>query len=198
MGAAVQLALLGRVGPSFDSGFARARRHDLGRGAWLDVCPGWVDGQTTLLEHLQAVTRWRANRRRMYDRVVDVPRLTAMLPEDGPGHPIIAELTAALSRRYDADLSRVSLAWYRDGRDSVAWHRDMELRDRDDALAAIVSLGGPRLFALRPLGGGPSRPFSVGWGDLVVMGGSCQRHFEHAVPKMAAAAPRVCIMFREA
>ena len=61
---------------------------------------------------------------------------------------------------------------------------------------AIVSLGAPRRFLLRPAGGGTSRAFDLGWGDLLVMGGTCQRTWEHAVPKMASAKPRMSVQFR--
>ena len=134
----------------------------------------------------------------MYDRTVDVPRLVAGLPEDGPGHPAIETMRAALSARYGTALPNVSLGYYRDGRDSVAWHGDYVAREMDEALVATVSLGQPRRFLLRPKGGGggPSIAFSLGWGDLLVMGGSSQRTWQHAVPKVAHADPRLSVMFR--
>ena len=63
-------------------------------------------------------------------------------------------------------------------------------------MVAIVSLGDPRKLALRPRGGGDSIAVTLGHGDLVVMGGSCQRTWEHAVPKVAAAGPRIGVQFR--
>ena len=132
----------------------------------------------------------------MYDRVVAVPRLLARPPKDGPGHPVLGAMRGALEERYGARFSEPSLALYRGGRDSVAWHRDQVLRELDRAVVAVVTLGGPRKFMLRPHGGGESLAFSVGWGDLVVMGGSCQRTWEHSVPKQKHAEPRMAIMFR--
>jgi alkylated DNA repair dioxygenase AlkB len=128
--------------------------------------------------------------------VVDVPRLLATLPEDGPGHPLLREIAEALSARYRCRLSEISLAAYRDGRDSVAFHGDRMGRHLRDTVVALVSLGAPRRFLLRPVGGGASRAFDLGWGDLLVMGGSCQRTWEHAVPKMASARPRMSVQFR--
>jgi len=132
----------------------------------------------------------------MYDRVVDVPRLVAELPGDGPELPILADMSAVLSERYGRDLARVSLAYYRDGRDSVAWHGDRVGRRVDDTVVAIVSVGAPRRFLLRPTAGGGSHAFALGWGDLLVMGGTCQRTWEHAVPKMVRAGPRISIQLR--
>jgi len=132
----------------------------------------------------------------MYERVVDVPRLVAVLPDDGPGHPVLDQAAAVLSRHYGLALTRVSLAYYRDGRDSVAWHGDRLGRLVDDTVVAILSLGEPRRFLLRPAVGGASRAFDLGWGDLLVMGGSCQRTWQHAVPKTALAGPRISAQFR--
>ena len=67
-----------------------------------------------------------------------------------------------------------------------------------DTLVATVSLGSPRRFFVRRRGGGPSTVVPLGWGDLVVMGGSCQRTHEHAIPKVARAGPRIALMFRPA
>ena len=62
----------------------------------------------------------------------------------------------ALERRYRRRLHGPALNYYRDGRDSVAWHADRELRVLDDTIIAIVTLGTRRPFLLRPKGGGPS------------------------------------------
>src|SRR5262249_55236959 len=120
----------------------------------------------------------------------------AILPEDGPGHPLLQALAAALSARYQRTLGEISLAAYRDGRDSVAFHGDRMGRQSHDTVVAIVSLGAPRRFLLRPSGGGASRAFDLGWGDLLVMGGTCQRTWEHGVPKVATARPRMSVQFR--
>jgi len=128
--------------------------------------------------------------------MVDVPRLVATLPDDGPGHPVVVEMAEALSARYGLPLREISLAAYRDGRDSVAFHGDRIGRRSGHTVVAIVSLGAPRRFLLRPAGGGTSRAFDLGWGDLLVMGGTCQRTWEHAVPKMASAKPRMSVQFR--
>src|SRR5262249_40235264 len=98
--------------------------------------------------------------------------------------------------RYGTAFERVSLGLYRDGQDSVAWHGDYVARRISEAIVATVSVGAPRRFLLRPHGGGRSGAVSLGWGDLIVMGGSCQRTYQHSVPKVANAEPRIAIMFR--
>jgi len=149
------------------------------------------------MDALVRETAWRRERRRMYDRVVEVPRLVASLPDDGPGHPLVEQIRALLSAHYATAFTRVSMGYYRDGADSVAWHGDTTARDMDEpTLVATVSLGAPRRFLLRPRGGGRSLAFPLGRGDLFVMGGLCQRAWQHAVPKVARALPRVAVMFR--
>jgi alkylated DNA repair dioxygenase AlkB len=102
-----------------------------------------------------------------------------------------------LSARYGLDLSAVSANLYRDGRDSVAWHGDTLGRQVATTVVAIVSLGSVRPFLLRPKGGGPSVRYRPGHGDLLVLGGTCQRTWDHAVPKVASAGTRISLMFRE-
>lgn len=180
------------------------RRQVLGDGAWLDVLPGWLHGADELFEQLAATVPWRAERREMYERMVDVPRLLASYPADAePPHPVLGQARAALSRHYADELGEpfrtLGLCYYRDGRDSVAWHGDRIGRGaREDTMVAILSVGEPRVLALRPRYGGSTvvrRP--LGHGDLVVMGGSCQRTWEHAIPKTARpVGPRISIQFR--
>jgi alkylated DNA repair dioxygenase AlkB len=204
----IQGRLFGGGAPGVASDWAGVRRIELGSSlggaAFLDHHPGWMRADDVLFDHLERTTTWRASKREMYDQVVDVPRLCAVLPEDGPGHPAILEAAAALSARYGRPVERVSLALYRDGADSVAFHGDRMGESVDDCIVAIVSLRGPRRLRIRPRrhaggpggGGGPTRSFDLGHGDLLVMGGSCQRDFEHAVPKVARAEPRISLMIR--
>lgn len=192
----VQPSLFGLGEPSFDPHFGELRRHELSRGAWLDVQPGWLRGHQALFDTLAEQVDWEQHRRPMYDRMVDVPRLTGSRPESGADTEIIDAMADALGRRYGTAFDRVGLALYRDGSDSVAWHGDQVARELPTALVATVSLGEPRAFHLRPKGGGEARRFRLGHGDLVVMGGTCQRTWDHAVPKVAHAGPRIAVMFR--
>ncbi|EMF27408.1 alpha-ketoglutarate-dependent dioxygenase AlkB [Streptomyces pseudogriseolus] len=179
------------------------RRTELGRGAWIDLLPGWLHGSDALFDHLAAEVPWRAERRQMYDQVVSVPRLLAYYGAGAPlPHPVLAEARDALSAHYAKELGEpfatAGLCYYRDGRDSVAWHGDRIGRGaREDTMVAILSVGTPRDLLLRPMGGGGTVRRPLGHGDLIVMGGSCQRTWEHCVPKSTrAAGPRVSVQFR--
>jgi alkylated DNA repair dioxygenase AlkB len=179
-----------------------ARRTTLTRGAWVDVRPNWVAGADDVLATLLADVPWRAERRQMWDNMVDVPRLVHSYADDETlPHPILTTARESLSAHYWPELGEPFLTagccYYRDGRDSVAWHGDRIGRGRtEDTMVAIVSFGDPRRLMLRPRGGGSSISFSLGHGDLLVMGGSCQRTWEHSVPKTAHAGPRVSVQFR--
>ena len=191
-----QCSLFDSSEPRFDRTLARLGRVPLDKGAWLDHIPGWLEGHEALLETLWSTMRWRAQRRQMYERVVDVPRLMATVPDDGEAHPIVHGMAEVLSAHYGRPLSSISLAAYRDGRDSVAFHGDRLGIRRADAIVAIVSLGFTRRFLLRRAGGGPSLAFNLAGGDLLVMGGTCQLTWEHAVPKVAHAGLRISVQFR--
>jgi alkylated DNA repair dioxygenase AlkB len=174
-------------------------------GAWFDLRRSWVSGADLLLDRLLNTVPWRSERRRMYERAVDVPRLHAFYDE-GESLPdeSLAVMRVALRTYYrsepGADLQTAGLCYYRDGRDSVAWHGDRIGRGSfADTVIAIVSLGATRAFLVRPRGGGQSLRLSLGTGDLLVMGGSCQRTWEHAVPKtVRPVGPRVSVQFRAA
>ncbi|MFF8929607.1 alpha-ketoglutarate-dependent dioxygenase AlkB [Streptomyces longwoodensis] len=180
------------------------RRTVLGAGAWIDVLPGWLTGSDVLFEELAEGVPWREERRQMYDNVVAVPRLLAFYGAEDPlPHPVLDEARAALSAHYAEELGEpfvtAGLCHYRDGRDSVAWHGDRIGRGaRQDTMVAILSVGAPRDLLLRPAhGGGQTVRRPLGHGDLIVMGGSCQRTWEHCVPKSTrASGPRISVQFR--
>jgi alkylated DNA repair dioxygenase AlkB len=179
------------------------QRHRLTAGAWVDVLPGWLTNSDEVFERLLGID-WRADRRQMYDNVVDVPRLLRWFGGDeGLPHPVLTEARERLSAHYARELGEpfvtAGMCLYRDGRDSVAWHGDTRGRSsRHDTMVAILSLGSPRHLMLRPRAGGhDTLRFPLGHGDLIVMGGSCQRTWEHAIPKTAkAVGPRISVQFR--
>jgi len=190
-----QPSLLGHSAPSLDAQMTRMRRIQLGPNAWIDSHPGWIRGHDTLFDRLRRETQWTSSRRMMYQREVDVPRLFAEFPDTGPTEPMLQQIRSALDARYSCRFGKVSMALYRDGRDSVAWHSDKDLSETD-AMVALISVGEPRRFLVRPVGGRVCQTFRVGWGDLVVMGGAAQRGFEHCIPKVSRAGPRIVIMYR--
>lgn len=191
-----QASLFGAAAVAFDADFGTLQRTVLGDGAWIDYAPTWLSGDERLLEEIAVAADWSSPEVRMYDKVVTTPRLVARFEADL--HPMLPAMIDALSARYQVRLDRVSAGFYRTGADSVAWHGDRIARDLDEAVVATVSLGGPRRFMIRPAVGGPSTAFSLGHGDLFVMGGSAQRTQRHALPKVASAPPRIALMFRHA
>jgi alkylated DNA repair dioxygenase AlkB len=191
-----QLGLFTANQRGIDVGFSKLVRTELTEGAWYDYAPGWLTGDESVLQELVDSVRWHQEERAMYDRIVAVPRLYATLPQDGPIPSIVEQARQALGNRYAENFERLSLGYYRDGQDSVAWHGDYVARRLPTATVATISVGAPRAFHLRPKAGGKRLTLALGWGDLLVMGGSCQRTWEHALPKLTQAAPRVAVMLR--
>lgn len=184
-------------GTAVDVDVGVGRRH-LPGGAWVDLVPHWRGDADTLFARLLAETPWNGPRQvRMYDRVVPEPRLTHRWPRaEAPSE--LAAMARELSARYGVEFTQVGANLYRDGADSVAWHGDRVARELPSATVALVSLGAARPFRLRPAGGGPSIGFTPGPGDLLVMGGSCQRTWQHSVPKTRGVGPRISVQFRHA
>jgi alkylated DNA repair dioxygenase AlkB len=182
-----------------DRVFAGLRRIQLDADSWVDHAPGWVSGSDRVFEEVLAGRDWEQRTRRMYDKTVEEPRLTApwTLESGRPLEPaILEEIRRVLSHRYDREFDSVGFNLYRDGRDSVAWHADKIPPEVEEPLVVLVSLGEPRRFLLRPKGGGASRTFLLGRGDLLVTGGNTQRTWEHSVPKAAKAGPRISVAYR--
>ena len=195
----MQPSLFDLDAPGFDRTFARLERIQLDPTAWVDVAPGWVSGSDALFRTLVDTLPWAQRRRFLYEKHRIEPRLTAGW-HAGSGLPLLPpaleEMRAALSERYGVQFDSAGFNLYRNGRDSVAWHRDKIPQRIHQPVVALVSLGEPRRFLLRPRGGGTSRPFPLGHGDLLVTGGDTQRTWEHAVLKVAHAGPRISIAFR--
>lgn len=191
-----QPSLLGFDTPAFTFEIGMARRRFLGDGAWIDHVPGVLAGADALFDDVVQAAPWATHERPMYDRVVREPRLATRRWSDPP--PLVADIAGRLTEHYGCNLGIVSANLYRDGNDSVAWHGDRVGRVRAETVVAILSLGAPRRFLLRPRGGGASVRYVPAAGDLLVMGGTCQRTWEHTVPKCASSGPRASLMFREA
>ncbi|TAK70306.1 MAG: alpha-ketoglutarate-dependent dioxygenase AlkB [Actinomycetota bacterium] len=175
---------------------AEAIRTDLGPRAWVELVPGWLGGADGLFVALATTVDWQQRRRVMWDREVDEPRLTRWYADGSDCDPALLLVRRELERRYRVPFGAIGLNYYRDGRDSVAWHGDRELRDLDDTIVAIVTLGAARTFAMRPRDGGRGRAWHPASGDLLVMGGDTQATWDHAIPKVATAGPRISISVR--
>jgi alkylated DNA repair dioxygenase AlkB len=184
---------------AIDRGFTALRRIDLDDEAWVDHAPDWVTGSDLLFEQVLESRTWEQRSRRMYDQRIKEPRLTApwsAASGEPLEPPILEEIRQVLSQRYGREFDSVGFNLYRDGRDSVAWHADRIAKEIEDPIVALVSVGEPRKFLLRPKGGGASRAFMLGRGDLLVTGGKTQRTWEHSVPKVAKAGPRISMAYR--
>src|SRR5215472_8828812 len=183
MSAAIQESLLDS-GDDPVPGPVRPERVLLARGAWVDVQRGWLAGSAALFTRLAERVPWRAERRRMYDRTVDVPRLLCFYGEDAElPDPALEACRRLLSQHYQVELGEpfrtAGLCLYRDGRDSVAWHGDTTGRGgTEDTMVAIVSLGTARPLLLRPRGGagagdtrtGDTRTGGTRTGDIGAVG----------------------------
>ena len=195
-----QASLFGLDAPAADPCFPGIARHQLDPACWVDHLPRWLGGSDQVFAELVARIPWRQRRVQMYDRMLDEPRLTWWWDDDDGAAavplPVLHDVGDALSRRYGRCFDSIGLNFYRHGQDSVAWHGDRIRHTQRDPLVAIVSVGAPRPFLLRPRGGGSSLSFLLGQGDLLVMGGAMQHDWEHSVPKVAAAGPRISVTYR--
>lgn len=196
----LQGTLVGTGPPTIDAG-AVFERIELGPDSWVDVARSWLLGADTLFDQLVRDIPWRQGRRLMWGRMVDDPRLTwwpdrTRAPAGAPEPIDVGFIRDPIAARYRRHLGRPGYNLYRNGSDSVAFHGDRELRDLQDTLVAIVTLGVTRPFLIRADGGGRSIDLRPAAGDLIVMGGAAQRDFEHGVPKTRTAGPRISVTFR--
>ncbi|WCO67578.1 alpha-ketoglutarate-dependent dioxygenase AlkB [Iamia majanohamensis] len=180
----------------------------LDRRSWVDVARGAVTGADRVAEALIDGLAWDGDGGRVfrYDHWVDVPRLGSGYPLDRPPHPVLHEVHRALQHRYGVRFAAPSVAWYRDERDSVAFHRDRDMQWLDDTRIALLVVGARRPFLVRPRAHrhahelpdhGATVDLAPGDGDLLVMGGGCQAGWEHSVPKLThRVGPRLSVQWR--
>lgn len=193
-----QMNLFGAEAPSVDPEFRTTARFELDESSWIDVVPGWLAGADSVFSALFDSARWRQRDRLMWGNLVPEPRLSAGWKEGRVADvaPVLVDARRALSARYGVEFNSGGLNLYRDGRDSVAWHRDKIAKSIAEPLVGILTLGATRRFLVRPLGGGKSIRFEPAAGDLMMTGGLMQREWEHTVPKTAEAGPRISVTFR--
>ncbi len=165
-------------------------RVDLDGRCWVDVVRGILDRADEVHDDLAGSVTWEQGRVFRYERWIDEPRLGSWQTGNSR-HPALADAQDWIARRYQVSFDGVALAHYRDGRDSVAWHRDRELKWLDDTVIGVLTLGARRPWLLRPLTGRRAESgdlsdavdLAPASGDLMVMGGATQRAWLHAVPK---------------
>jgi len=190
------LTLFGQREPAVSPSW-KPSRIELDPCCWVEHCPGFLDGADQLLADLEARMHWFRGKRLMYGQWHDEPRRTSTESRDAASLPAaIGSIRRELSSHYDLPFKGLFCNYYETGDDSVAWHADRIGRTEIDPLVAIISLGGPRTFRMRPQSSGQSWSISLESGDLLVMGGATQHHWEHAIPKVARAAPRMSVTMR--
>ena len=153
----------------------------------------------------------------MFGKEIPIPRLTAWFgdpektytysgilnqPHDWKLIPELDDMREKLDQACSANFNSVLLNLYRDGNDSVDWHADDERELGPEPIIASVSLGETRTFDFRSkYDSKHKRSFELFSGDVVIMSGATQRHWEHRVPKTAerirfSTGPRINLTFR--
>jgi alkylated DNA repair dioxygenase AlkB len=181
---AVDHACTGGLDVAVDKEFGSTERVWLDEESWVDHVHSWLSGDDALMRFLIAEADWEQRSRWMYDRRVQEPRLTAECPVIAAApHPVLHYLADALTSHYRLPFTRLWMNWYRDNQDSTSWHADRPADQLERAIIPVLSLGASRRFLIKPNAGGRSKVFEVHGGDLIVMGGRCQRDHKHSVPK---------------
>jgi alkylated DNA repair dioxygenase AlkB len=186
---------------------ATVERVTLPPSSWVEIVPGFVRDAAAVFSALHETVTWQQTEVLRYDRYVPERRLGAGLRNDA--HPVLNQIDLHLRSRFRVPFTGVAAILYRDGHDFQGLHSDREMRWLDDTVIAIVVLGTRRPFVLRPrLGKGVpvervpagSDPADVvltpGEGDLLVMGGACQREWLHGVPAASTDRPRISLTWR--
>jgi alkylated DNA repair dioxygenase AlkB len=184
----------------------------LAAGAWLDHEPEWLSHAEadSMLAALRDELLWEQREIVLFGRRVLQPRLIAWAGDLGYRYsgqtlepraftPAAGGLLARVRARTGAPFNHVLVNRYRSGEDSMGLHADDEPELGPDPLVAIVSLGAPRRLLVRPRrkADRARHDLELGHGALLVMGGTCQRHYVHGVPRQAGAAgERVSLTFR--
>lgn len=185
---------------------APGRRVDLGDESWVHLVDGFVREPTDHFDAFHTGVDWMSTEVLRYDRYVPEKRLSAGLRAES--WTMLRQTELHLQSTFRVRWDGVAAILYRDGEDFQGFHGDREMRWLDDTLIAIVVLGERRPFVLRPratssqLDRTPAgrHPDDVtltpGHGDLLVMGGACQRDWLHTVPPAETSLPRISLTWR--
>jgi len=189
-----------------------ASRIELGGGAWVDYLPAWIASPEAdrLLLALRDELAWEQREIVMFGRRVLQPRLIAWAGAFGYRYsrqtleprapaPALAALLACVVDHTQVPFNHVLANRYRDGSDSIGLHADDEPELGLDPVVATLSFGATRTFVLKPRRAslGSRRSLDVEHGSLLVMGGTCQRHYVHGVPRQSGSSgERISLTFR--
>ena len=175
-------------------------RHELEPGSWIDISRGWLRGADALYAHLQSTVPWQTDRVWRYEKWIEAPRLGASGTVRDPKHPVLADAQLALQKKYGTRFDSFGLQYYRDARDSVAMHRDREMRWLDETVVAILTTGAQRPFLVQRRNtrdASTALDLSPASGDLMVFGGRFQADWLHGVPKVRhAVRGRISVQWR--
>jgi alkylated DNA repair dioxygenase AlkB len=172
--------------------------------SWVDVIRGFIPRGDDVHRELESTVRWEQGKVFRYERWIDEPRLGSW-QKGSSRHPALAEAEAWIAQRYNVRFDGVALALYRHERDSVAFHRDREMKWLDETVIGVLTLGARRPWLMKPITGSRwseddltgALDFSPASGDLLVMGGRCQSDWLHAVPKVQGRVrPRISAQWR--
>lgn len=182
--------------PGVDATFATAHRVQLDAHSWVEHVPEWLDSHDVLFHELLDGADWQQRWRRMYDKRVREPRLTAEHHDLALAPEMLQHMARSLTTHYGVAYDRLGINLYRTHRDSTGWHGDGASTRRRECVVPVLSLGTPRRFLVRPTQGGSSTTFRPLAGDLIVMGGRCQVDWRHSVPKeVGPSGPRISVNF---
>jgi alkylated DNA repair dioxygenase AlkB len=188
------------------------RHFELGDGSSLDLYESWLPEAkaTALFSSLLAQAQWEQKAIRIAGREVMQPRRTAWYGDAEavytysglrnvplPWLPTLLDLRARLSAEMGVFFNGALLNHYRDGNDSMGFHADDEAELGPNPVVASISLGETRRFLLRHVKNKNARlDLDLPHGSLLLMGGTLQHDFRHALPKQADKGARINITFR--
>lgn len=190
-------------------------RTDLRHGAWVDYQPDWMTPDDAALSYvaLKRELEWEQRSVTVYGRRIPQPRLIAWAGrepysysgatlEPREGTPALRYIGDLLLRSELPRFNHCLANWYRDGSDSIGMHADDEPELGRDPVVASVSFGVSRrlvVAAKKPEHGSEAArwSFDLGSGALFVMGGACQTHYFHGIPKQkTVTGERISLTFR--
>jgi alkylated DNA repair dioxygenase AlkB len=182
--------LVAQASPSWLAPRPVIERVELDARSWVDIARGFVPAADEVHRELESAVSWQAGKVFRYERWIEEPRLSSW-QKGGSRHPSLAEAEEWISERYRVRFDGVALALYRHERDSVAFHRDREMKWLEDTVIGVLTFGAQRPWLMKPATGDRRDDDTTGAldlapasGDLLVMGGRCQVDWLHAVPKV--------------
>lgn len=191
--------------------------HDDFTNGWIELDRGLLCWQAGFLAQSQADNAyltlkngiiWEQKAITLFGRRCLQPRLQAwhgdksyrysgLKMEPRPWTPELLHLRTRCEQAAGTTFNSVLLNLYRDGQDSMGWHQDNEPELGSHPIIASLSLGGSRRFLLRNKQTDEKIEFLLGHGDLLIMAGSTQTHWQHSLPKTAKPCqPRINLTFR--